>query len=93
MTNLNISGQYSRQGANFYPINTNNPVLVFATRKNTTPNKPPHYLLAKVGKQFNYVSSVYEINPNEYAFDYDHTKYVLTLTGDQATIEQNNLTN
>ncbi len=93
-TKLEISGTYSRQGANFYPKNTNSPFLVFATRKKITPNKPANYLLHKVdSKHFNYVSSVYEIRPNEYTFDYDNTKYVLTLTGDKATIEQNNLTN
>ena len=37
-------------------------------------------------KHFNYVSSVYEIRPNEYTFDYDHTKYLLTLKADEVII-------
>ena len=86
-TKLEISGTYSRQGANFYPKNTNSPFLVFATRKKITPNKPANYLLHKVdSKHFNYVSSVYEIRPNEYTFDYDHTKYLLTLKADEVII-------
>ena len=86
-TKLEISGKYSRQGATFYPKNTNSPFLVFATRKKITPNKPANYLLHKVdSKHFNYVSSVYEIRPNEYTFDYDHTKYLLTLKADEVII-------
>ena len=88
-TKLDISGTYSRQGANFFPQATNKPTLVFATRQKVTPNKTPHYLLCKVdAKLFTYVSSLYEINPNEYALDYDKEKYLLTLKPTEAIIEK-----
>lgn len=88
-TKIEISGTYTRQGANFFPQATNKPTLVFATRQKTTPNKTPHYLLCKVdARLFTYVSSLYEINPNEYSLDYDKEKYLLTLKPTEAIIEK-----
>ena len=90
-TKLDISGTYSRQGANFFPQATNKPTLVFATRRKTTPNKTPNYLLCKLDAGgFAYVSSLYEIERNKYSLDYpkiNPIKYVLTLTSDKAIIE------
>lgn len=88
-TKIEISGTYTRQGANFFPQATNKPTLVFATRQKITPNKTPHYLLCKVdAKLFTYVSSLYEISPTEYALDYDKEKYLLTLKPTEAIIEK-----
>ena len=89
MPKLQLLGKYSRQGSNFIHKEPNKFILVFATRKKTTPNKPPNYLLHTVDKkQFSYVSSIYEIESNFYAFDYDEELYNLIVKADEVIIEK-----
>jgi len=70
-------------------------ILTIGHRKNTTPQKPPLYLLYKTpgGQKDKYISSLYEM-PGEgkqigiytYSMDFSGTRYVVTISDTEANI-------
>lgn len=64
----------------------NNIQLVVCHRKNPTGNKPPKYLLEKIGKRYKYISSLYPIDSNKYEIDCSGVHYHINFIQDSAII-------
>lgn len=89
-----LEGTYQR--AKSHLLNKfGNHILTIGHRKNTTPQKPPLYLLYKTpkGEPDKYISSLYEM-PGEgketgkytYSMDFKGVKYVMTISDTEANI-------
>jgi hypothetical protein len=56
--------------------------LVIGTRKETSPTKPPHYILLRKGSSHTYLSSMYPSKvPFEYSIEYSGISYTMALDG------------
>lgn len=89
----NLVGKYQLDKANLLS-ESQNLHLVIGTRKKTTPQKPPFYLLQRVSsKQHIYISSLFEwqeMTGNSlvgYSFDWQGTEYVLMLNHNTRTAQ------
>ena len=89
--NLQLSGEYTVQGRRL--LSTDKPFyLVLTERKQTTPGKPPQFIVAKcpdctfqpTGKNEQYVSSVYGSG----RIEYNGKNYCLVIENDKAVITE-----
>lgn len=63
-------------------------------RKNTTPNKPETFLIAKTDKpkdRGQYISSLYPLSDSVYRLDYGGNEYHMTITPTTAYIEDSTM--
>lgn len=98
----NLEGTYQRDKSNFVS-SAKNFILTLTTRANTTPKKPPLFLIYKASDNPKgvYVSSLYESvsqdtktsknEPLTYLFDWQGVKYTMTITDTSAVINQKDI--
>lgn len=87
MTNLFSKGEYSKVGNTFF--NNNGVKYLIAERKNTTPNKPKNFIIAKTESKDYYISSLYDtVTLNSFNADYRGHKYSVLISSDNVVIKE-----
>jgi hypothetical protein len=85
-----IQGKYERNNKNLVNSTAQRgATLVIGTRKNPTPSKPINYLLSKVGKKYQYITSMYPtLIAGHYKLEYNGKCYDMLPTDSGYTITE-----
>jgi hypothetical protein len=71
--NYQLVGTYQREGSKLISENLN---LLISKRKNTSPTKPPYFIVNKTSSpKGDYISSLYPLGNNEFKIDFQGTNY------------------
>jgi hypothetical protein len=88
---INIVGDYQKEGSNYYYNQSNDFLLKVCERKQHTRLKPKIYLVNRTqDNKFNFISSLYPNEQGNYIAEYQKIYYNVTLNETSLTIKRLN---